>query len=95
VDIQGGQSRQALLTHGGAKIGFYLSQSTEAALSWGGGGMHVHPVHPPLGTQLVLCIRNSSDLDPLVGSGPKGFFVPQIRIRPMEYGFIVLNSCNS
>ncbi len=40
MDIQGGQSRQALLTHGGAKIRFYLSQSTEAALSCGGADRH-------------------------------------------------------
>ncbi len=40
VDIQGGQSRQALLTHGGGKIRFYLSQSTEAALSCGGADRH-------------------------------------------------------
>lgn len=40
VDIQGGKSRQALLPHGGAKIGFYLSQSTETALSCGGADRH-------------------------------------------------------
>ncbi len=40
VDIQGGKSRQALLPHGGAKIGFYLSKSTETALSCGGADRH-------------------------------------------------------